>query len=202
MIKEYEKSLVENYVLYLVPQAEMIKFASGDEAFYRDDQYIKYPAVLVNREDNQPQFCDRYDLVDDETGEIIAAWPYDQPYTIKVYVEKQTEAIAIRNQMRIAYAKDPYIRFELDGTPVAIGVRLLQIEITSDRDNYDNKGARRVVEFTMQSRLVLTTTMDQVAIIKKVQVSVQDGQKIAKAIYTIDEEKVGFFTKLKKLLGI
>lgn len=181
MIKEYEKSLVEDYILKLVPQVAELKFAAGDEAFYRDEKILKYPAVRVYREDSQPAFCERYTLVTND-GEVVTCWPYDQPYTIRVYVEKQTEAIAVRDFMRIAHFKNPYVKFELDGTPVEIGVRLLQIQIVSDRDNYDEKGAKRAVEFTMLSRLVLRAD-EEVPVIKKVIIRVNNGQRKVEVSY-------------------
>lgn len=181
MIKEYEKALMENYVLQLVPQVAELKFAAGDEAFYRDEKILKYPAVRVYREDSQPSFCEHYTLQTNE-GESITCWPYDQPYTIRVYVEKQTEAISVRDYMRIAHFKNPYVHFELDDTPIKIGVRLLQIQITSDRDNYDEKGAKRVVEFTMTSRLVLRAD-ETIPVIKKVIIRMNKGVKKLEVTY-------------------
>lgn len=184
MILEYEKSFVENYIPYLVPDVKNIKFASGDEAFYWDSKHIKYPSVLLTREDNNPTLCQKYRFIGD-TMKSSWCWPFEQQYTIRVLVEKQSQAILKRENMRVLYAKDPYIRFTLEETPVEIGMRLLSMSVESDRDNYDEKGAKRVVLMRVQSTLVISGEIREIPVIKEVKVFIKDGVTHAKAIYEI-----------------
>lgn len=185
MIIEYEKSLVENYIPYLVPDVKNIKFASGDSAFYWDSKHIKYPSVLVTREDNDPTICAKYRLNNNKTQTLNWYWPFEQQYTIRVLVEKQSEAIVRRNNMRVFYAKDPYVSFLLENTPIHIGMRLLSMSVISDRDNYDEKGAKRVVSMRVQSTLVISGEITEIPLIQEVRVFIKDGVTKAQALYEI-----------------
>lgn len=182
MIREFEKALIETYVPYLVPQLRDIKFSSDEEAFYQDEKIVKYPSVRVYRDDAKPSFTERYELVDDETHEKVWCWPYEQPYQIAIYCEKQTEAIKIRDQFRRNQWRQAYVKFELDGEPCHIGTRLLELTITSDRDNYNEKGAKRVVSALLWTKLVLTDR-EEVPEIKEVVVRVKGNQPQVKVYY-------------------
>lgn len=177
MIAEFEAALVKGYIPNLVPNLEQIQFATEDAAFYRDSQFTKYPAVLVVREAITGDWCPHYTYVDDSTGTKTICWPYDQKYSIKIYVEKQQEAIDLYTHIRVEYAEHPYVQFYLDGQPIHIGLRLLNMTLTSERDNYDEKGAKRCVLVEFQARLVITRH-SCVPIIKRVIVNVKsDGSR-------------------------
>lgn len=182
MIKEFEKALIETYVPYLVPQLRDIKFSSDEESFYQDNKILKYPSVRVFRDDSKPSFCERYELVDDDTKERVWCWPYEQPYQIAIYCEKQTEAIQIRDELRRRQWRQAYVKFELDGEPCHIGTRLLELTITSDRDNYNEKGAKRIVNALIWTKLVLCDN-ETVPEIKEVVVRVRAGVPQVKVYY-------------------
>lgn len=174
MVREFEEALIQQYVPYLVPELKDIKFSAEVEALLWDHKFKQYPSVLVNREDVESPLTEHYTFTDDAAGTDTTVFPYDQPYTITVFTEKQSEAIEFRNKLRVRYAKEAYVKYTLGGTRVHTGLRLLSTRIASEADNYNEKGARRVVQFRFQARLVVAFD-ENIPIIHQVKVRISEG---------------------------
>lgn len=155
MIVEFENALIEKYIPYLVEGLKQVIFAQDEQAFNWSEQIKKYPCVLVYREDMNDPLVTRYD-VSDEKGNVVHAYPFNQVYRIRVFLEKESGMLNRRTQMRALHAKEPYVDFELaTGDPVSIGLWLQGIKVESVRDNYDSKGAKRCVTMDVLAHLVM-----------------------------------------------
>ena len=135
MIIEFETALATDYIPKMIPGLKSVKFATEESAFYQDAHVTKYPSVLVHRDDSSPDFCQRYSVQDDQTLEYITLFPYIQPYIIRVFVEKQTEAVAVRDRIRLYHYRNPYVIFPYDEmSNFNIGLRLLRLSIETKKN--------------------------------------------------------------------
>lgn len=172
MIVEFETALFEKYIPYLVPDLKELQFSSDENAFLREEQIKKYPCVLVNRLDSNPTLVQRYQFVDTDSS-VLQAYPFNQTYVIKIYVEKEQEMLSRRIKLRELIAKEPYIDFYIDkteeseGEKISIGLWLQSIGVETLASNYDKKGAKRCITINFLTHLVMSWG-EEVPIIKKV----------------------------------
>lgn len=160
----FEKNLVQKYIPYLVPDVRNVAFAKEEVSFYFDARFNAYPSVLIFRtESDDKGFRVKYEYDDNASpGEPMTTgnyFPHRQGYTLKVFVEKQSEMIRLRDAMRIRYQKNPYVKllgYSLDYPEMQIGLWLTRLEVEDIRSSYDEKGAQRVISFDFEVNLVIS----------------------------------------------
>jgi len=165
----FETALAYTYIPKLIPGVKEIVFSNDVAGFEWVDRQIKYPSALVVRNDLATEFVLRYPMYFQDTHNAAEVYPADITYTIKAYVEKQVEMIALRDHMRVAFQTDPYVRFQwMDDPYFPIGLRFVKISTTDERSNYDERGAARVVDLTFQCRVLIIGARDDIPEIEEI----------------------------------
>lgn len=158
----FDKALTESYIPLLVPNVRQVVWAKSEESFEWGDKSIKYPSVLITREDQTGfNFVWGVAVEDDSELKGCKIYPADFVYKLKVFVERGVEMISIRDYIRVLYNDNPYVKFPWFGDDdFKVGLRFVDLTMDEDRSNFDTRGACRAVSFYFQCRLLILQVLD------------------------------------------
>ena len=195
MIEIFETALVNEYLPYLVPNCVLYRFGTKDSSLsYSDEseQFRKYPTAIASRGNINVSTFPQW-----HSDSLIDTWFYQATikYNVSIYVEKQSEAIAVATKVRGNWRKCPYVAIKFQNTDIPIGLRLQNVTIGEERDNYNKIGAKRIVGFDFECTLALADydkELNHVKLIEKVNISVSDasGEEPKKVRKTIDDNGI------------
>lgn len=160
----FERELIKTYLPSLIPGLKQAAFSKEEVNFYYNTKFKQYPAALVFRTgEDDKGFRPCYHFEDDSApGEKKTSgsyFPYKQSYSIRVFVEKQSEMIRLRDRMRFQYQKNPYVilkGYSTDLPNFPIGLWLTSLLIEDIRSSSDEKGAQRAITFNFEANLVIS----------------------------------------------
>lgn len=160
----FEKNLILNYIPYLVPNLRRALFAKEDIDAYFNAKFLTYPIALAYRtEEDDKSFRVRYQFDDDAApGGVMTSgnyYTYKQGYSVKIFVEKRTEASYLRDAIRMRYQKNPYVNLlgyceEYPKFPIGLWMTSLTVE--DIRTSSSEIGAQRCVSFNFEVNLVIS----------------------------------------------
>lgn len=195
MIELFETALVNEYLPYLVPDCVLYRFGTKDSSLsYSDEseQFRKYPTAIASRGNITSSTFPQW-----HADSLIDTWFYQVTikYNVSIYVEKQSEAIDMATKVRSNWRKCPYVTINFQNENIPIGLRLQNVTIGEERDNYNKIGAKRIVGFDFECTLALADydkELNHVKLIEKVNISVGDasGNEREKIKKYVDDEGV------------
>ena len=162
MLIQYEKAAMK-FILTMFPELRKIAFAKDDNFLLSLDSKLNYPSAYFHREETDWVTSNTIHKVITEDGTSKKLFQIEQSYKGYIICEKQTEAWNFANSLRVAWNLNSYvyIPWKDEANPLPIGMRLLYIKVTETRNNFDKKGALRVVEFGWKSSLVMESALKQ-----------------------------------------
>lgn len=156
---QYEKAVLEWFNAAYPPLLEAIYTDNIDDLLALD-RIIKYPSLVYSRQSADmalPRAMDVYCTKDDGTLEHGRMFSFEQVYTAKLLVEKQSEVWRAANAIRQRWSYDSYAHLKHPDADWShdVGMRLLSFQVDSERSNLNDKGAMRVLTMQWRSALVL-----------------------------------------------
>lgn len=160
----FERSLVTKYSPYLIPHLKKCIFAKDEVDVYFSSKLTKFPFSLIYRtSDDDFSFRRRLQFDDNASpGKTMTTgdyYPYKQSYSMKVFVEKNSEMLKLRDAMRMRYQKDPYVilhDYSEEYPSLPIGIWLTRLGLEDIRSSSSEIGARRCIGFDFEVNLVMT----------------------------------------------
>lgn len=153
MIYEYEAEMLL-HLNRCIPDLRIATYSFNEDMFGAISKVTKYPSLVYHRVETQWEFPRIWNYKEESFNKI------QQEYVGAIVCENTKDAFAIANRVRMFLSKNPYIYVLWNKEKIRVGVRLTYIKVVDERNNYDNKGAKRIIEFGWWSQLFMSETTD------------------------------------------
>lgn len=146
MIYEYEAAFLE-YISKCEPSIKEATYAKEEDMFGALTNVTKYPAFFYNRQETEYPFPKSMKV---EGVEFI---PYEQVYVGRIITGTVKDAFILENKLRFWFQHNAYLYFKWRDEVIKVELRHLYIKLIDSRDNFNNKGPKRILEFSWRSNL-------------------------------------------------
>lgn len=161
MIFNYEREIL-NFIRQVIPNLKQAVYSEKEEILEMMFKSIEYPSFYYMRTTEPYPLAKFIPVQETSNGTVTKFYPYLVTYRGTVLLEKQHELQLLMNKLRFYWNENPYmnVKWPNEDENLSVALRLLYIKLEEVRNNKDDKGALRYLEFGWQSQLFLSDEKD------------------------------------------